>query len=239
MHIAFRCPPELEGVLPAPIAAARGLPGWLKAMPGTAPDPETGMEVRTLKHCPPLIDAMGLGFLMLLPVDVRVEPGPSFAWDWSPPVTALDGLARSPLSFHVAAQGEGAPLNLPGRRFLKFLNYWTTATEPGVSLLVTHPLNRPDLPFTTLSGVVDTDTYGAGLIHFPALWRDDAFAGTLARGTPVAQLVPFRRERREAMVGTLDPGQQQATDRIRRALDEETGVYRRHYRARRSGGEDG
>ncbi|WP_035484364.1 hypothetical protein [Geminicoccus roseus] len=236
LRLAFRCPPELADLLPPPVAAAKALPGWLRAMPATAPDAETGNPVRTLKHCPPLIDALGLGYLILLPVDVRVERGPAFSWDWSPPATGLEGLSRSPLSFHVAAQGQGAPFARPERRFLKFQNFWTIATDPGVSILVTHPLNRPDLPFDTLAGVVDTDRYGDGLIHFPAIWRDDGFKGVLPRGTPVAQIVPFRREPLDATIGTLTPDQAQATDRLRQALDQETGIYRRHHRADRRGG---
>jgi hypothetical protein len=32
-HITFRCPPELEAILPKPVAAVQGLPDWFKAMP--------------------------------------------------------------------------------------------------------------------------------------------------------------------------------------------------------------
>ena len=39
--------------------------------------------------------------------------------------------------------------------------------EMGWSILFTHPLNRDDLPFRTLSGIVDCDRFGAGLVHFP------------------------------------------------------------------------
>lgn len=235
MRITFRCPPELQPVLPPPVAAAACLPPWLKSMPGTAFDPDSGTAVRTLKHCPPLIDALGLGYLILLPADLQVGPGPSFIWDWSPPPTRLPGLPRSPVSFHAAAQGEGAGLAPPGRRFLKFLNFWTIETEPGVSVLTGHPFNRHDLPFTTLTGMIDTDLYGAGLVHFPAVWHDDDFVGVLPRGTPVAQLIPLRREPLDATVSVLDEPALQATEQLRHELDAQTGVYRKRFRARRDG----
>jgi hypothetical protein len=234
MQIRFGCPPEYEHVLPPPLPAAKALPEWLRSMPATAFDHETGQDVRTLKQCPPLLDALNLGFLVFLPVDVEIEAGPVFRWDWSPPVCSLQGFPRSPLSFHVSAQGKGAPFASGEQRFLKFLNFWTISTESGVSILVTHPLNRPDLPFTTLAGVVDTDAYGAGLIHFPALWNDPAFAGTLPRGTPVAQLVPFRREPVEATVRVLTPDELAETNQVRQALDAETGIYRKRFRRRGS-----
>jgi antitoxin (DNA-binding transcriptional repressor) of toxin-antitoxin stability system len=233
MRIDFRCPPELVDVLPPPVAAQKSLPAWLRSMPGMAFDDETATDVRTLKHCPPFIDALSLGCLILLPVDVRVEPGAALSWDWSPPASAMDGLPRSPVSFHVPAQGEGAPFAQPERRFLKFLNFWTISTEPGVSVLVSHPFNRPELPFTTLAGVVDTDSYGAGLIHFPAVWNDLDFTGTLPRGTPVAQIVPFRREQLEPTVGAMTAAGMEETNRLRQTLDLEAGVYRKSFRARR------
>ena len=35
-------------------------------------------------------------------------------------------------------------------------------TPPGYSILVTHPLNRFDLPFTTTSGLMDSDRWVTG-----------------------------------------------------------------------------
>jgi hypothetical protein len=36
MTITFRCPPELEPILPRPIPAVLGLPDWFKTMPQRA-----------------------------------------------------------------------------------------------------------------------------------------------------------------------------------------------------------
>src|SRR5262245_2197742 len=57
-----------------------------------------------------------------------------------------------------------------------------------------HPVNRFDLPFTTLAGLVDSDRYHDNWIHFPARWHDLNFRGVLPKGTPVAQCVPVKRE---------------------------------------------
>jgi hypothetical protein len=193
MKVTFRCPPEWFEVLPRPVPAKEGLPEWLRAMPAEVLVAELGGEVRTLKHCPPFLDAMRTGFLMPLVADLRVADG-AFSWDWDPPATALGRTTRSPLSFHHAEQATGAPLHDPERLFLKFNNFWTLELEPGWSVLVTHPINRADLPFETITGLVDADRFGDGLIQFPARWLDAGFEGVLARGTPVAQCIPVRRE---------------------------------------------
>lgn len=230
MQVTFRCPPELLAVLPRPVPAKDGLPDWLRTMPGEAPVAELGGSVRTLKHCPPLIDAMRTGFLMPLAADVQVEHG-AFSWDWDLPLSALGRTTRSPLSFHHAEQATGSPLHDPTQLFIKFNSFWTIALEPGWSLLAMHPANRPDLPFETLTGLVDADLYGDGLIHFPARWRDPDFAGLLPRGTPVAQCLPMRREALELSVEPLAGPAAERFAALKDALATEPGVYRKRYRA--------
>ena len=230
MKITFRCPPELLGFLPRPVPARDGLPAWLRAMPGEAEVPDLGGAIRTLKHCPPFIDAMRAGFLMPLVADVRVEDG-AFEWDWDPPPTALGRTTRSPLGFHHAEQASGSPLHDPDRIFLKFNNFWTVELEPGWSLLVTHPANRTDLPFQTLTGLVDADLFRDGLIQFPARWLDPAFEGTLPRGTPVAQCIPVRRETLDLVFEPLAGDAAERFAEVKDALAAEPGVYRRRFRA--------
>jgi hypothetical protein len=59
-------------------------------------------------------------------------------------------------------------------------------------------VNRFDLPFTTLTGLVHCDRYHDNWIHFPAHWRDANFSGVLPKGTPVAQCMPVKPEHRAA-----------------------------------------
>jgi hypothetical protein len=229
MQVTFRCPPELLEILPRPVPAKDGLPAWLRSMPGEMPVAELGGKIRTLKHCPPLLDAMRVGFLMPLAADVRVERG-AFSWDWDPPPTALGRTTRSPLSFHHAEQAEGSPLHDPEQVFVKFNSFWTIALEPGWSLLAMHPANRRELPFETLTGLVDADLYD-GLIHFPARWRDPGFEGVLPRGTPVAQCIPVWREALELAFAPLAGEAAERFAEIKDALAAEPGVYRKRYRA--------
>ena len=73
---------------------------------------------------------------------------------------------------------------------------WSTETviktPKGYSCLYTHPLNRHDLPFTTLSGIIDTDSViHEG--HIPFFIKKD-FEGVIKSGTPIIQVIPFKRE---------------------------------------------
>src|SRR5216684_2684345 len=193
MTITFRCPPELEPILPRPIPAVLGLPDWFKSMPQKVFSAFLQEEQSTVKKCPPFIDAMTYGFLISLVADLKVENG-AFSWDRDVPGGALSNYPRSPIDFHDNHQVIGTPLFDEDQFIIKFNNFWTIELPPGYSLLVTHPINRDDLPFTTLTGLVDADLYCEAFVHFPARWRDPEFNGTLAKGTPVAQCLPIKRE---------------------------------------------
>ncbi|MEL7253257.1 MAG: hypothetical protein AAGL23_03720 [Pseudomonadota bacterium] len=227
MKITARCHPALEPLLPKPVPAGQALPDWLKDMPGEIEsDSLGGAPIRTLKHCPPMIDAMRLGILILNPVDLHVKDG-EVSWDWDPPVMPDSAITRAPIGVHVPEQTTGSPLETD-HLILKFINFWTLATEPGWSLHFHHPAGYPNLPFQTLSGVVDTDLFADGYVHFPALLRMD-FDGVIAKGTPVAQVVPVRKEA-ELNVGTMNAGQIAQNRAVQEALGSQPGVYRKSYR---------
>jgi hypothetical protein len=229
MSVTFACPPELEAVLPKPVPAVLGLPEWFKAMPQKAFNPSLGEPSQTVKRCPPFIDAMTYGFLIPLAVDLTVENG-EFSWDWSMPGTPTAAYTHSPIDFHDPSQVVGSPLFKEDRYVIKFNNFWTIRTPPGYSLLFTHPANRDDLPFTTISGLVDTDTFGDSLLNFPACWHDENFKGVLPKGTPVAQCWPVKREIWSARLETISTDAAERLNEMRAAMAQETGVYRRQFR---------
>ena len=78
----------------------------------------------------------------------------------------------------------GTPFYDPEVAIVKFNSFWTIELEPGYSLFATHPVNRADLPFRLLTGVVDCDRFTDVGILFPAVWTDANFEGVLPRGTP-------------------------------------------------------
>lgn len=228
--ITFRCPPELEPILPRPIAAVEGLPDWFKRLPSRAFSPLLQEEQQTVKRCPPFIDAMTSGFLMPLVADLTVEDG-VLSWDRDVPAGSFAPYPRSPIDFHDASQVAGSPLFDEDRFLIKFHNFWTIELPPDYSLLVTHPFNRHDLPFVTLTGLVDVDRYRDNFIHFPARWSNPAFSGVLPKGTPVAQCLPLKRELWSTALGTITG---EAATRLRDLAGEvarEPGVYRRRFRA--------
>jgi hypothetical protein len=230
MTLTFRCPPELDKILPRPIPAVQGLPDWYKALPSKVFNPTIGIEEQTVKKCPPFIDAMTYGFLIPLPVDVEVRDG-EFTWNFQMPEGFSGEYSHSPIDFHNPSQISGTPFFDDDRFIIKFNNFWSIKAPEGYSVLFTHPVNRSDLPFTTLTGLVDCDVFSDSPVNFPARWHDAGFNGVLPKGTPVAQCIPVKRELWSGRFEWLSAEDTTRLLELRRAVKHETDTYRRQFRA--------
>jgi len=152
----------------------------------------------------------------------------AFTWDWPLPEAA--GQPRAPISFHAAAQILGGPFG--DDNLIKFIGFWTIALPPGWSLLTTHPFNRDDLPFRTLTGMVDSDRFHQIGLLFPARWLHPDRPCTIEAGTPVAQCIPILREALELDYAAFGPDEEAAFTAVGDAVLATPGVYREGYRAR-------
>jgi hypothetical protein len=186
-RLSFLCRKEDEGVIPAPVRAKTALPDWFRKLPAideTQVSP-TNSGI-TVKRCMPFLDAMATGWVIGLAASVRMEISDGgktvdCGWDFD----------RTLVSNHANHQVAGNPREpLPP---CKFHNYWTIRTPPGWSCLFVPPLNRPNGVFEVVAGVVDTDTYQSE-IHFPFFATGEDGLHMLERGTPIVQVIPFRRD---------------------------------------------
>lgn len=224
LSITFRCVPRLEPLLPRPIPATHGLPDWLKAMPPNVASVLRQQDIPTVKQCPPFIDAMACGYLIPLATDVIVEQG-KLSWDRN------DIPGKAPIDFHENVQALGTPFFDRDRNVIKFMNFWTIETPPGYSVLITHPINRYDLPFVTVTGLVDSDRYYGNFVNFPARWLDMNYTGTLLKGTPIAQCIPVKRENWKPQFETMDvDAAQRLVELSNETAAGNSGVYRREFR---------
>jgi hypothetical protein len=70
---------------------------------------------------------------------------------------------------------------------------WINKTPKNHSVLICHPLNRLDVPFYTLSGIIDSDMY----YHSPSgnlpFYIKKDFEGLIPKGTPMYQIIPIKR----------------------------------------------
>jgi len=234
MNITFRCDPALIDLLPRPVPAKAALPEWLRQMAPRVPSSVHQRSIRTVKQCPPFVDAMAHGFMMLLPCDVSVTAG-QFSWEWPLPALSVSNHPRAPLSFHVPEQIAGSPLARGAQSAVKFNSFWTIELEAGWSLMAVHPINREDLPFRLITGLVDADRFFDVGINFPAVWLDASFSGVLPRGTPIAQCYPVPREAPALVCEPMPEARVRGYDALATQIMSGPGVYRKGYRSKRGG----
>ena len=120
---------------------------------------------KTVKGCMPFLDAISAGYILRLSGQLQVEGSP---------------LLEKNMDFHIH----------------KILNPWYIKTPPGYSCLFVPPLNNNDDRFDIISGIVDTDTFPAR-INFPFVvngYKYPKLDTVLKRGTPYAQVIPFKRQ---------------------------------------------
>lgn len=151
----------------------------------------------TIKNCAPFLDSMMSGYIISTEFDILVTKiNGEQELTWKKPDFDL-------ISLHHKDQisSEQIPLGFNPQPF-KFNNPWQIKTTKGYSVLFSHPLNREDLPFRTLSGVVETDIYSS-IINFPFFIKQD-FEGVIPAGTPIVQITPIKRESWEMKIGEVD-----------------------------------
>jgi hypothetical protein len=226
--IRFLCAPEDEGVIAPPVPAKSYLPDWFRRLPAVdealVSKTDTGL---TIKRCMPFLDAMSTGWILPLAATVRLDIRDGGGW-----VEAGWDFDKTMVSNHGLHQVRGNPWGSRPPR--KFHNYWTIVTPPGWSCLFVDPMNRPNGVFEVLSGVVDTDSYRS-LIHFPFFATGPDGLHVIEKGSPLVQVIPFRRDAAElaAEIGPETEEDRATRERILRSTRAETGWYRTKARAKR------
>jgi hypothetical protein len=192
-----------------PVPASKEIPDWYKNSNSYINDlkvPVAGREpnttTATIKKCMPVFDVISSGYIIKSPADVYViqrknEDGSTYPWfEWA---------NFNLIEFHGNIQAELHPA-LNNFSVPKWVNAWGIKTPKGYSVLFTQPMHR-DLPFTILPGVVDTDTYNLP-VSFPFTLNDINFEGLIPAGTPIAQVIPFKRENWKMELGSEKDAQE-------------------------------
>jgi len=182
-------------LLDMPSPSTKNIPKWYKDQKLFSNDQNsaevalTSNGVGTYKLCVPLIDSLTAGYQIVTPCDLLVtnkekngyEPFITWYIGWDPiDVQNFNSLGNFPvpLGHH----------SMPYRWSVD----WKIITPSGYSLWVTHPSQRYDLPFTTLTSFVDTDKL-PNKMFFPFFIKH-GFEGVIPKGTPIVQIIPIKRE---------------------------------------------
>ena len=187
----------VEGLLKTPSPAIKYFPQWYKDQKifsngenDILKAEKKGLQMATYKLCIPFIDSMSAGYMIELPADIIVintskdgEYTPLIKW-------AVDFEVLDVLKIN-ALGNYPIPIGFDKNVF-RWSAHWHIKTPNDYSLWITHPSHRYDLPFLTINGFVDTDKHPNPIV-FPFFIKH-GFEGIIKEGTPIAQVVPIKRE---------------------------------------------
>jgi hypothetical protein len=223
--IEFTCQPEFLGSVAAPVPANKVMPDWYRDLPPVDKSVVTADEPGfTVKRCLPFLDALSQGWIVPTPIDIDVE------------LSGNGGTARTNsrypgivISSHLGFQVKDAPFE--NKVILKFVLPWSIRTAPGYSCLFVQPLNRPSI-FNVISGVVDTDEYYLP-VNIPFYFTRPDGVFTLGKGTPLVQIIPFKREVFDMAVRSRTEAEERRVQLQDRCVLSERAWYRKNARAKR------
>lgn len=187
--IIFRPNSELvEKIVPAPKPAKNFLPDWYKKTPKFE-NRKLEINLRgqpnaTMKACMPFLDTFTSGYIQETWCDIYFKhDGTNIEWRYASEPAILE--TRIPSYMHIKGF---APDEFAWRQV------WIPQLPNGYSMLYIHPLNRFDLPFLSLSGIIDNDRYYMETIANHPFFIKEGFEGIIPKGTPMFQMIPIKRE---------------------------------------------
>jgi hypothetical protein len=181
--------PNLKSIVSPPMPSRNAVPDWYKKI-------RPNKELPNVKACAPFLDALTSGYTQVTWADIEItseNETPEIVISSEIPMIKYREVSSVPTT------DEYYQIEFT------WLRHWVPLLPDGYSAIVTHPLNRLDLPFTTISGIVDFDTALPIVIGQVPFYLKKNFTGTIPAGTPMFQMFPIRRENWESIVKDFDP----------------------------------
>lgn len=191
---------------PAPEPASNKIPRWYKDLPHThnsfninnMPGMSWSKNRGTAKRCIPFLESFTTGYIVSLPQDIEIVNNPDqqnidIFW-------GVDRPGKTFIDSDAQFRHEGfIPQDQYHNVLYRFHTEYEVVTPKGYSILLTHPLNRVDLPFTTVSGIIDTDDFSTPIVVTFSIKK--GFTGIIEKGTPMAQIIPIKQDNWSSVIG--------------------------------------
>lgn len=194
-------------VCPKPFPASQAIPQWWKDaspyMKGSE-NPE-GKKIiiqnresnASFKKCTPMLDLLSSGYIVPLWADVQItieDGNPFITWR----------VQKNIFDLH-----NGQEVEIPDgyqKTQFKFLNQWVPKLPKGYSALIIACPGYPNTPFKAMQAIIDYDKTTHPL--YPPVYIKENFEGIVEKGTPMFQIIPFKRNNWASKFSFLEDGQE-------------------------------
>ena len=200
MKIKFIAPnSHVMQVREKPLPASKFIPEWWKQMSphmnnkfDLTPQPNA-----TAKKCFPLLDGITAGYIVTLWADLLVTQRDGAPYvKWATDVNVLEVWSSKQSYGYEIPEGYNETV-------FKYQHGWVIETPKNYSCLITHPIGYPNIPIRTLSGIIDTDSLKT-FANSPFVIKE-GFEGIIEKGTPMFQIIPFKRDNWESEYIQMSP----------------------------------
>lgn len=192
---------ETTHIVPQPKPASAYLPEWYRkksAFDGGKMKVENSVITnRSVKLCVPYADAMTAGYIQETWCDLYIDS------DDGEHITKIETSRGPELVSHRDKVNVRIP-NYVYKTEMVWKQPWQPIMPKGWSMLYTHPLNRIELPFVSMSGVIDADEFYHGPNGNYPFFIQKGFRGVIPAGTPMFQMIPIKRESWKSSAETFD-----------------------------------
>lgn len=187
---------DMSHVFPEPSPAQKEVPSWYKKQPSyfnNEPKIVNGSYQATVKKCQAIFDSMTAGYYLKCPIDIYIDECKDSIEVTVPP--EFNFMKPQLIASHAKEQISHYPIDLDiysDKGIIRIHPAWMPSTPLGYSTLYLAPLHSGSLPITAVPAIVDTDSFiPDGHLSF---FVKKGFTGVIKQGTPIAQLIPFKRE---------------------------------------------
>ncbi len=187
--------PEIAVAFPEPIPASKGIPKWYKDQPSYMNNDSSisnGQMRLTVKKCQAVFDAMAGGYLLRMPTDLFVDTTDG-KQEFELPGDCRAYQGRL-MSTHTNEQVSHMQWDedIYVKHILRIHPTWLVKTPKGYSTLFTQPMHQDPSPIFAVSAIIDTDNFMSdGHLSF---FVKKGFKGIIKQGTPLIQVIPFKRD---------------------------------------------
>lgn len=194
-------------VCPRPFPASQALPQWWRDASPYIKGFKNGDGKKIIidnlesnasfKKCRPMLDLLSSGYIVPLWSDVQVQQSekniPSVTWR----------VKREVFELH-----NGQEVEIPdgySKTQFKYMNQWVPKLPKGYSALIIACPGYPNNPFRPIQAILDYDKTTHPL--FPPMYLKEGFEGIIEKGTPMFQIIPFKRNNWTSSFSFLEEGQ--------------------------------
>ena len=181
-----------------PVLAKDVSPDWWKQM--KVQSSQGTVKTQTLRSCPAMDDWLKSGWLLVANRDMTITAGYRKEMDEDTNIFAtandLKGYASPSHGSHqcdgvVQYFGTDAPI----KDAFKMRNPWNIVTPAGYSCFYLDPFLFQNKFFATWQGIIDTDKFNANMDNAQIIFYPKVDHGfTILKGTPLCQIIPYKRE---------------------------------------------